>query len=98
MFFFIFTGISVSPTNSVLQIENSQPRGSNPLPYSSFSEDNLWQSSQLRRIIVNAVILDEWLRELGSLAQEHVISSITDLMNSTNLENGESAHAQNKVL
>lgn len=44
------------------------------------AEDNLWQTSKIRKTILNALILDEWIKELGALAQEHVVCSISDMM------------------
>ncbi|XP_077285417.1 FHIP family protein GJ17503-like isoform X2 [Arctopsyche grandis] len=77
---YVTNGILSSSPNSNTAID-SPPRSSpETLIQSSLTEDNLWHSTKTRRTVLNALILDEWIKELGALAQEHVVCSISDLI------------------
>ena len=38
-----------------------------------FTQDTYWSQSITLRSILNAVVLDEWLKELASLCEEHAL-------------------------
>lgn len=39
----------------------------------NFTQEAYWNQSTMLRGVLNAVILDEWLKELAALAEEHAL-------------------------
>ncbi|XP_050679290.1 FHIP family protein AGAP011705 isoform X2 [Leptidea sinapis] len=63
-----FTSIfakKVPPTTQLIPI--NQPK----LP--AFTQESYWNQSVTLRAVLNAVLLDEWLKELSALCQEHAL-------------------------
>ncbi|CAF4880714.1 unnamed protein product [Pieris macdunnoughi] len=44
-----------------------------PAPQLPFTQESYWNKSAMHRCILNAVILDEWLKELSALCQEQAL-------------------------
>lgn len=49
-----------------------------PPKWSVFTHESYWSQSVTHRTILNAVILDEWLKELAALCEEHALKLSSD--------------------
>ncbi|KAJ0172140.1 hypothetical protein K1T71_012113 [Dendrolimus kikuchii] len=52
---------------------NVQTNGSSPQKRPVFTEEAYWNQSATLRSVLNAVILDEWSKELAALCEEHAL-------------------------
>ncbi|GBP59437.1 UPF0518 protein GF15501 [Eumeta japonica] len=67
---------SPSPNTS---LSSPHSTASYPRRREDFTEDSYWDQSIAHRAVLNAVLLDEWLKELSALALEHSIALSADI-------------------
>lgn len=71
------SNISASPSSSP-QSNHAAPHAASPQRRPDFMQEEYWNQSITLRTILNAVVLDEWLKELAALAEEHGLRLTTD--------------------
>lgn len=63
---------TVTPQSSPLSLQNT-PYNSPAQRGPAFTQEAYWNQSITLRSILNAVLLDEWLKELSALCEEHAL-------------------------
>ncbi|KAG7309133.1 hypothetical protein JYU34_005055 [Plutella xylostella] len=70
--------LSTSSPSSSPQSSHAAPHAASPQRRPDFMQEEYWNQSITLRTILNAVVLDEWLKELAALAEEHALRLTTD--------------------
>ncbi|KAJ2954859.1 hypothetical protein O0L34_g3177 [Tuta absoluta] len=69
---------SASPQTVQLNTQNAVYHNAGPQKRLVFTEEAYWNQSITLRSILNAVILDEWVKELAAICEEHALRLAAD--------------------